>query len=112
MHCDAAGASDMPAHAPPCRPDGAARDVLGANHCHIPAVRDHWPAAVAAAQIHAPCMHALWASPMHQHLPMLPCRLLEGGAAAGMAPELVAKVGSLVQQVGAGSEGLLLLFYL
>lgn len=49
---------------------------------------------------------------MHQHLPMLPCRLLEGGAAAGMAPELVAKVGSLVQQVGAGSEGLLLLFYL
>lgn len=36
------------------------------------------------------------------NLPLvLPCRLLEGGAAAGMAPELVAKVGSLVQQVGA-----------
>lgn len=27
-------------------------------------------------------------------------QLLEGGAAAGMAPELVAKVGSLVEQVG------------
>lgn len=36
--------------------------------------------------------------------PLFVCRLLEGGAAAGMAPELVAKVGSLVQQVGGRAE--------